>query len=393
MNSENWRRKVASKVASWNSPVSDLSAFKAQFQRIDNKQGGRADELKQAAEFRDPVGSGIPQIIALLSDSSPLVRKAAADSVAQLSEQVSTVYYRPPQRQGRGGSTRWFTIVADFFESIQDAMPQIVELLNSSDKRTRTAGASLVMNLSKQVDICAMHGIYTVLLPTTEGTSPTVPPSSTLLWNNEDFQDRVVWLWGELAKHYKHHKHITGYKALSVPTDAVHNRVIAFYDAVHSAIRSFDPHHAIFFDGNTFASDLTGMRRMRLIRRGCSNINWISTKRYILHSIIYFYPTHTRRPSQDSFSWSICLYTHKHRLPRNGAALPPTLYMTHFCTFLAKKHRLAIDACGADPSAVSHIYQPLYEHIQKKYPNVFKTCTRTRNGPTPTSSPSSSRST
>jgi hypothetical protein len=44
-----------------------------------------------------------------------------------------------------------------------------------------------------------------------------------------------------------------------------------------------------------------------------------------------------------------------------------TPYMTLFKDFLAKKHRLAIDAWGTDTSAVQHIYQPLIDHIAQEF--------------------------
>ena len=43
-----------------------------------------------------------------------------------------------------------------------------------------------------------------------------------------------------------------------------------------------------------------------------------------------------------------------------------TPYMTLFKDFLAKKHRLAIDAWGADDSQVRHIYEPLIDLIKKE---------------------------
>jgi len=49
-----------------------------------------------------------------------------------------------------------------------------------------------------------------------------------------------------------------------------------------------------------------------------------------------------------------------------------TPYMKLFESFLAKKHRLAADAWGADDSAVRHIYQPLYDHIVEEIPEQFR---------------------
>jgi hypothetical protein len=45
-----------------------------------------------------------------------------------------------------------------------------------------------------------------------------------------------------------------------------------------------------------------------------------------------------------------------------------TPYMALLKDFLAKKHRLAVDAWGADTSRVQHIYQPLIDHITKEIP-------------------------
>ncbi len=45
-----------------------------------------------------------------------------------------------------------------------------------------------------------------------------------------------------------------------------------------------------------------------------------------------------------------------------------TPYMTLFKEFLAKKHRLAVDAWGADDSQVRSVYQPLTDLIIKEIP-------------------------
>jgi len=76
-----------------------------------------------------------------------------------------------------------------------------------------------------------------------------------LVWNHKDFQDRVLWLWTALAKHYKDNKWVAGHNPLNEPTDSKHTRLIMFYDQVHSTIRTVDPN--LFLDGNTFASDFS----------------------------------------------------------------------------------------------------------------------------------------
>ena len=73
----------------------------------------------------------------------------------------------------------------------------------------------------------------------------------------------------------------------------------------------------------------------------------------------------TPAPPQDRLSWSIWLYKD---IGFQGMVYVnlDTPYMTLFKDFLAQKHRLAIDAWGADDSAVRHIYQPLVDLIKQE---------------------------
>jgi aryl-phospho-beta-D-glucosidase BglC (GH1 family) len=118
-------------------------------------------------------------------------------------------------------------------------------------------------HLDRVIDACAKHGIYTILdLHTAPGGQNTDWHSDAgthiaNFWLHKDFQDRVVWLWEQLAQHYKDNAWIAGYNPLNEPTDPTQSRLIDFYHRVHGAIRKIDPHHALFFDGNTFASDFS----------------------------------------------------------------------------------------------------------------------------------------
>lgn len=72
---------------------------------------------------------------------------------------------------------------------------------------------------------------------------------------------------------------IAGYNPLNEPTDPYHSRLIAFYDRVYAAIRAVDPHHALFLDGNTFASDFS--------RFGDAHHNWANAA-YSIHDYSNF---------------------------------------------------------------------------------------------------------
>lgn len=77
-------------------------------------------------------------------------------------------------------------------------------------------------------------------------------------WTHKDFQDRLVWLWTEIAKHYADNPWIAGYNPLNEPADPQHVRLVALYDRVYTAIRSVDSRHVLFLDGNTYATDFSG---------------------------------------------------------------------------------------------------------------------------------------
>jgi aryl-phospho-beta-D-glucosidase BglC (GH1 family) len=118
-------------------------------------------------------------------------------------------------------------------------------------------------HLDRVIDLCARYGIYTILdLHAAAGGQNTdwhcdAGTHIANFWMHKDFQDRTIWLWKELAMHYANNKWIAGYNPLNEPTDPTHTAVIMFYDRVYDAIRSVDTEHAIFFDGNTFASDFS----------------------------------------------------------------------------------------------------------------------------------------
>lgn len=51
---------------------------------------------------------------------------------------------------------------------------------------------------------------------------------------------------------------------------------------------------------------------------------------------------------------------------------PDTPYRTLFKDFLARKHRLAADAWGADDAHVKQVHQPLINHITEEIPEEYR---------------------
>jgi endo-1,4-beta-mannosidase len=131
------------------------------------------------------------------------------------------------------------------------------------DMNPRVLKESGFKHLDRVIDLCAKHGIYTIIdMHTAPGGQNTDWHSDAgthiaNFWIHKDFQDRSIWLWQELAKHYKDNTWIAGFNPLNEPTDPTQSRLIDFYVRVHDAIREIDPNHVLFWDGNTFASDFS----------------------------------------------------------------------------------------------------------------------------------------
>jgi aryl-phospho-beta-D-glucosidase BglC (GH1 family) len=285
-------------------------------------------------------------------------------------------------------------------------------------------------HLDRVIDLCAQQGIYTILdLHAAAGGQNAgwhcdAGTQIANFWLHKDFQDRTIWLWKELAKHYANNKWIAGYNPLNEPADPTHTTVIKFYDQVHDAIRSVDTSHIIFFDGNTYATDFSHFgdmhkkwqntaysihdysgygfpaspedyvssdeQRQRMKKTYEKKREWmdqnglcvwngewgpvyarrqydgiatdsINERRYkVLRDQLAIY-------NQDRLSWSIWLYKD---IGFQGMVYvsQETSYMVLLKDFLAKKHRLAVDAWGADTTQVQHIYQPLINHIAEEIP-------------------------
>ncbi|KAJ3807473.1 glycoside hydrolase [Lentinula aff. lateritia] len=307
------------------------------------------------------------------------------------------------------------------------------------DMNPRVLKESGFKHLDRVIDLCSQYNIYTILdLHTAPGGQNTDWHSDhgghianckyDLFWNQKDFQDRTIWLWEQLAVHYKGNKWIAGYNPLNEPTDPYHIRVIAFYDRIYTAIRAVDPGHTIFFDGNTFASDFshfgdshkkwentaysihdysnfgfpaapedyvgTESQQRRLRRSYEKKREWMDARGLCVWNGEWG-PVYARKQyegdatekinevryhvlkdqlsiyNKDRLSWSIWLYKD---IGFQGMVYVSTksAYMTKFADFLAKKHRLAVDAWGADVSAVEHVYQPLINHVLEEIPERFR---------------------
>ncbi len=115
--------------------------------------------------------------------------------------------------------------------------------------------------LDRLLDICARHGIYTILdLHTAPGWQNQDwhcdnPSHLTQFWTHSHFQDRVVWLWELIAEHYRDNPWIVGFNLLNEPADPSGVRVAPFYQRIVAAVRDVDPDRIILLDGNRHGLD------------------------------------------------------------------------------------------------------------------------------------------
>ncbi|KAH8827163.1 glycoside hydrolase [Flagelloscypha sp. PMI_526] len=301
------------------------------------------------------------------------------------------------------------------------------------DMNPRVLKESGFKHLDRAINICAKYGIYTILdlhtAPGGQNTDWHADHGGHLanFWKHKDFQDRTIWLWEQLAAHYKGNKWIAGYNPLNEPTDSQHVRVIAFYHRVYKAIRAVDPDHIIFFDGNTFASDFSHFgeahkewdntsysihdysvfgfpaspeiyegneaQQRRLRRSYEKKREWMDERGLCVWNG-EFGPVYARKQfekektedinkvryhvlkdqleiyNKDRLSWSIWLWKDIGFQGMVHTSLESP-YMKLFSDFLAKKHKLAVDAWGADDSAVRHVYKPLIDLIAQEVPEKY----------------------
>ncbi|KAJ4215722.1 hypothetical protein FSOLCH5_011521 [Fusarium solani] len=129
------------------------------------------------------------------------------------------------------------------------------------DMDPRVLKESGFKHLDRVIEACAKEGIYSILdmhvLPGGQSGGWHADNTTTYaaFWDHKDFQDRTVWLWEELAKHYKGNPWVAGYNPINEPADPLHYRLPAFYSRLDKAIRAIDPDHILWLDGNTYAME------------------------------------------------------------------------------------------------------------------------------------------
>ncbi|KAF9053006.1 glycoside hydrolase family 5 protein [Panaeolus papilionaceus] len=298
------------------------------------------------------------------------------------------------------------------------------------DMNPRIMKPDAFKHLDRAIAACAAHSIYTVIdMHTAPGgqSGGWHADGGTHLanfWRHKDFQDRLLFIWENIADRYKDNPWVAGYNVLNEPADPhpQHASLINFYDRAYSTIRAKDQNHILFFDGNTFAIDFSKFPDDVLTRWPNSSYSihdyatfgfpaspepyegsekqkdemkrvyqrkrkWADDKGLCVWNGEWG-PVYARQEydedqteeinrrrymvlkdqleiyKQDRLSWSIWLYKD---IGFQGMVhvSRDTPYMKRFGEFLRRKHRLAVDAWGKDDKDVRHIYKPISDHIRQ----------------------------
>lgn len=279
-------------------------------------------------------------------------------------------------------------------------------------------------HLDRVIQICAEHEIYTVLdLHAAPGYQnqdwhSDNPSQQAFFWEHKHFQDRTVWLWEVLADRYKDNPWVAGYNPLNEPSDPSGKQLGDFYRRVVAAIRSIDPDHIIFLEGNRYSRDFSvlghplpnvvytlhnyavpgfidghdypGISRGQYFDKTVLHDEFMKMCGYMLEHqtpiwVGEFGPVYTGDPGKDAMryqilrdqlsfyrelqaSWS--LWTYKDLGLHGLVGLnSDTSWVERIHPILEKKALLGVDAWGGLDVNIRHILEPIEQTFTEFFPN------------------------
>jgi hypothetical protein len=120
-------------------------------------------------------------------------------------------------------------------------------------------------HLDRAVALCRKYGILAILdlHAAPGGQNPDWHSDNlrgeSLFWEYADFRRRAVALWKHVAAHYRDEPWVGGYDLLNEPVVLHPDRAVVdrFFAECIREVRSVDPHHLMFVEGDTYARDFT----------------------------------------------------------------------------------------------------------------------------------------
>ncbi len=279
-------------------------------------------------------------------------------------------------------------------------------------------------HLDRTIALLAERNIYSVIdlhaLPGAQNAHwhSDNPTHLAQLFAHPHFQDRAVNLWEAIADRYKDEPFVAGYNPINEPADPSREVIGPYYARLVAAIRSVDPHHLLFLDGNTYSTEFDiftepfentvyachdyvpaglgyggpypGVTRGLYHDASSIEAKFLERSEYARRTntpiwVGEFGPIYTGNPDIDAqrsqllsdqldcyrrhgASWS--LWTYKD-IGTQGLAYvaPSTPYRQRFDTFVAKKKRLAADSWGTDGIGPAEVTVPVQELMASEFPD------------------------
>jgi endoglucanase len=270
-------------------------------------------------------------------------------------------------------------------------------------------------HLDRAIETLARNGVYSIVdlhaLPGSQNhhwhsDNPTHVPA---FWEHPHFQDRVVNMWQAIATRYRDNPWVAGYNLLNEPADESRKVVGPFYRRLVAAIREVDPHHIVFLDGNTYATEFdifeepfenavytlhdyvpAGLGRSNDYDTGAARDKFLQRSAYARQTkspilVGEFGPIYTGDEEQDALrrriladqldlynehrvSWALWMYKD---LGRQGlvSVRPDTPYRRRFDSFVATKERLGVDQWGSDGEGLREVTRPVQELVEREAPH------------------------
>jgi endoglucanase len=278
-------------------------------------------------------------------------------------------------------------------------------------------------HLDRVIEICARNELYTILdLHAAPGYQnqdwhSDNPTAQALFWQHKHFQDRAVWLWEKLAARYKDNPWVAGYNILNEPSDPSGKVIAPFYHRAVDAVRSVDPDHIIFLEGNRFSQDFSefgqpipnavyalhdyaapgfmgggpypGVTRGEYIDKSFLREKVTKTCQYMLkHQIPIwvgeFGPVYTGVPEADEMRYQLLddqlsiydelganwsLWTYKDiGLQGVVSLLSDSKWVRKIQPILEKKTFLGVDSWGGSDRQIRHILDPIEQTFAEFFP-------------------------